>query len=110
MVWEFKGCKLHRVVDGDTVDIWFDLGFRVFSSQRIRIWGIDAPEPRGKSKRAGKIATGWLEKYFERNPEFSVDVEKTHGKYRWVGRIKSKEGDVGALMVTNGLAIYKEYK
>jgi micrococcal nuclease len=38
--------KFTRVVDGDTVDGIIDLGFGVSLSERIRLYGIDAPETR----------------------------------------------------------------
>ena len=38
--------KVSRVVDGDTVDADLDLGFKVFTKQRIRLYGINAPESR----------------------------------------------------------------
>ena len=48
---------LVRVVDGDTVDCDIDLGFGVWlRNQRIRLYGIDAPETRTKDleeKKAG---------------------------------------------------------
>ena len=45
-MYEYK-CKLVRVVDGDTVDVDIDLGFGVWlQKQRIRMYGIDAPESR----------------------------------------------------------------
>ena len=36
-----------NVVDGDTIDVTIDLGFKIFTKQRIRLNGIDTPE-RGK--------------------------------------------------------------
>ena len=36
-----------RVVDGDTLDLALDLGFRIVSTQRCRLRGINAPEARG---------------------------------------------------------------
>ena len=51
---------LVRVVDGDTVDCDIDLGFGVWlRNQRIRLYGIDAPETRTKDleeKKAGIAA------------------------------------------------------
>ena len=45
-MYEYK-CKILRVVDGDTVDVDIDLGFGVWMrNQRIRMYGIDAPESR----------------------------------------------------------------
>ena len=40
-------CKIIKIVDGDTVDVDIDLGFGVWmKNQRIRMYGIDAPESR----------------------------------------------------------------
>ena len=35
-----------RVVDGDTVDAFVDLGFDMHSKQRVRLYGINTPECR----------------------------------------------------------------
>lgn len=61
-----------RVVDGDTLDVTIDLGFRVFSKQRIRLYGIDTPEIYGvkegseeykKGAFAKAAAIEWLDEY-----------------------------------------------
>lgn len=36
--------RIVRVVDGDTIDLDVDLGFRLTSRQRLRVLGINAPE------------------------------------------------------------------
>ena len=38
--------KLDRVVDGDTIDAYIDLGFDVSVKKRIRFMGINTPESR----------------------------------------------------------------
>ena len=38
--------KCLRVVDGDTLDCEIDLGFDIFIHERVRFYGIDAPESR----------------------------------------------------------------
>ena len=38
--------KLDRVVDGDTIDAYIDLGFDVSVKKRIRFVGINTPESR----------------------------------------------------------------
>lgn len=43
--------KIAEVIDGDTFDLVIDLGFGVFTQQRMRLYGIDAPEMR---TQAGK--------------------------------------------------------
>ena len=39
-----------RVVDGDTVDALIDLGFGINYAQRVRLFGINAPETRTRDK------------------------------------------------------------
>jgi micrococcal nuclease len=59
-------CKIVRVVDGDTVDVDIDLGFGVvFANQRVRLYGIDAPESRTRDlveKKFGLYAKEFLKK------------------------------------------------
>ena len=38
--------KLDRVIDGDTIDAYIDLGFDVSVKKRIRFVGINTPESR----------------------------------------------------------------
>ena len=38
--------KLDRVIDGDTIDAYIDLGFSVSVKKRIRFVGINTPESR----------------------------------------------------------------
>ena len=38
--------KLDRVVDGETIDAYIDLGFNVSIKKRIRFMGINTPESR----------------------------------------------------------------
>tara|TARA_Y100001963_G_C6751008_1_gene434212 strand:+ start:504 stop:854 length:351 start_codon:yes stop_codon:yes gene_type:complete len=42
--------KLDRVVDGDTVDVMVDLGFKIWVKKRIRYYGINTPESRTRDK------------------------------------------------------------
>ena len=48
-------CKIVKVVDGDTVDVDIDLGFGVWMrNERVRLYGIDAPESRTRDKEEKK--------------------------------------------------------
>ena len=38
-----------KVVDGDTMDCVFDLGFDVMFKSRVRLLGIDTPESRTRN-------------------------------------------------------------
>jgi micrococcal nuclease len=35
---------LERIVDGDTIDVLLDLGFKIHTRQRLRLLAIDTPE------------------------------------------------------------------
>jgi micrococcal nuclease len=53
--------EVTNVVDGDTVDVDIDLGFYIIlKNQRIRLVGINAPEPRGVTRVEGQAATEYL--------------------------------------------------
>lgn len=42
-MYEYVG-QVVNVVDGDTVDVVVDLGFKVTTAQRLRLAGVDTPE------------------------------------------------------------------
>ena len=48
-MYEYK-CEVTRIVDGDTVDVILDLGFKILHKARIRLYGIDTPESRTRDK------------------------------------------------------------
>ena len=55
--------RIDRVVDGDTVDCWIDLGYNLQIHKRIRFAGVNAPETRTRDleeKKQGLIAKEWL--------------------------------------------------
>ena len=39
-------CELIKVVDGDTIDCWIDLGFKTRLKKRVRYMGLDTWESR----------------------------------------------------------------
>ena len=52
-------CELIRVVDGDTIDCYIDLGFNIKIKNRVRYMGIDTWESRTRDldeKKKGLIA------------------------------------------------------
>ena len=52
-------CELIRVVDGDTIDCYIDLGFNIRIKNRVRYMGIDTWESRTRDldeKKKGLIA------------------------------------------------------
>jgi micrococcal nuclease len=48
-MYQYK-CKIIKIIDGDTVDIDLDLGFKIIlANQRVRMAGVDTPESRTKN-------------------------------------------------------------
>lgn len=57
-----------KVVDGDTVDLDLDLGFSITLRQRVRLYGIDAPELRSKDpieKAKGQESQAFVVQWFQ---------------------------------------------
>ena len=65
-MYTYRVRKVHKVVDGDTIDVDIDLGFNVSYYQRVRLAGIDTPESRTTDK-------------YEK--ELGLEVKKKLGEY-----------------------------
>ena len=66
--YNFRVISVDRIVDGDTIDVTFDLGFGICKSERIRVAGVDTPEKRTRNleeKELGIDASEWLESQLE---------------------------------------------
>lgn len=80
--------KLLKVVDGDTVDLRIDLGFKVFTEQRFRLLGINAPETHSKDpseKAMGKAAMDYLKSLLAGEGQLkvvtSLDKQEKYGRF-----------------------------
>jgi micrococcal nuclease len=89
--------KLHRVIDGDTVDLIVDLGFTVKVQTRFRLLDLDTPEIRGPEREEGIAARLFLEELLTRGP-LTVESHKT-GKYgRWLAELWIGTLNINGLM------------
>jgi len=81
-------CILIRVIDGDTVVLRVDLGFKIQIDLTVRLADFNAPEPRGKTKKEGLRYKAKAQVWFDMHPgPFFITTQKS-GKYgRWLGRI-----------------------
>jgi len=61
----FPVSEIIKVIDGDSVRVRVDLGFKITKVVDVRIEGVDAPEVRGSSKKAGKAVRGWVADWLE---------------------------------------------
>lgn len=98
-------CNVLKWVDGDTVDLDVDMGFSIWSKQRIRLSGIDTPE---KGEENYTEATN---KAKEIAPIGIAAVLFSHGKDkygRYIGELKVNNVIVNEALIESGLA--KPYK
>lgn len=98
--YEYKA-KIARVVDGDTVDLDVDLGFRVCHQVRCRLARIDAPEV---STDAGKDAKARLIEYLPVGAECVLRTSKGDRYGRWIAELEFCDGLVSDWLLGNGLA------
>ena len=78
-----------RVVDGDTVDVLIDCGFSTFRKERVRLYGINAPESRTRDKEEkirGLAAKERLDELIN-NTEGSIVIKTELDKKGKFGRI-----------------------
>lgn len=95
------------VIDGDTLEI---------HDQRIRLWGVDAPEGRqscdaadGAVYACGRLSANRLDQYLQ-DKTVSCFEEDTDRYGRMVARCEADGADVGAWLVRHGYAVrYARY-
>tara|TARA_R110002020_G_scaffold354301_2_gene567060 strand:- start:86 stop:421 length:336 start_codon:yes stop_codon:yes gene_type:complete len=101
-----------KVVDGDTIDAFVDLGFDLWARKRIRLFGIDTPETRTKDlkeKQKGIAAKGFLKLTLEKNNYEFILLSHGVGKYgRCLGELFIDDISVNKLLIKEGHA--KKYK
>jgi micrococcal nuclease len=105
------GCKVERVVDGDTVDVVLDLGFDIFHKCRVRLYGIDTPESRTRDldeKARGKMAGSFLKESIDAGDKIVIQtkLKDSKGKYgRVLGDVVVDDVNINQLMVDKHLAV-----
>lgn len=109
---------VERIVDGDTIDVIIDLGFKITTNQRIRLAGINTPETYNVKKNSEEHKKGMAAKNFviqriEANKfEAIVETNKYTGKYgRYIGTIwlADSETSLNDELVEKGLAKVVHY-
>lgn len=101
----------------------FDFGFSIYGPaslsfapmmhhERVRVWGINAPEIRGEEREEGQASMRELALFFAEHADEPMTVEtiKEKGKYgRYIARVNVAGIDVSTWMVENGHAQWKDY-
>jgi micrococcal nuclease len=109
-MYEYHVKKVHKVVDGDTIDVDIDLGFNVSYFQRVRLAGIDTPESRTKDefeKKLGLESKEWLKKALDGATKVIIKTEKPDSseKYgRILGWLYVNDVNLNLAMIDQGYA------
>ena len=88
-MYEYRVKKVHKVVDGDTIDVDIDLGFSISFFSRVRLAGIDTPESRttnAKEKTLGLEVKEKLKKELAAAKDVVIKTEKPDSSEKY-GRI-----------------------
>jgi micrococcal nuclease len=83
------GATVLRVVDGDTLDLRVDLGFKIHYEIRVRLYGVNTPESR--TKDLAEKALGLKAK------QFTQDWLNNH-KWVYVNTIPDKNDKYGRIL------------
>lgn len=103
-MYEYR-CTVTRVVDGDTVDVVTDVGFRILIGMRFRLAGINAPEmntpagPASKARLAELMPVGHI--FVVRTRK---DKQEKYGRYLGTF-VDLEEHEVNSRMILEGFAV-----
>lgn len=102
--------EVTRVVDGDTIEGFINLGFKHTWWRSVRLFGINAPETRTKDlveKDKGLRAKKWLTEQIKNGKKVILKTEKDYsGKYgRLLGTLYIDGVDINYAMILGGHAV-----
>lgn len=100
--WDYS-VYVHKVVDGDTIDLEVDVGFYLTTRVRVRLIGIDTPE-RGQAGWADGTAftSRWLAARFGK---LRARTYKTDSFGRWIADVYAGDEHLSVALVEGGYAV-----
>ena len=96
-----------EVYDGDTITVDIDLGFGIkLTDQKIRLFGINAPELKGKTKTEGiKSRDKLTELVLNKQIKIQTIKDKKEKYGRILGKIWIDETLINDVLITEGFAV-----
>lgn len=89
-IWAYRA-QLVRVIDGDTLDVVIDQGLHTHRTERVRLLGVNTPERKGNTRKAGDAArlfvVDWLSWLEGMDWPLTVRTEKTDAFGRYLARV-----------------------
>lgn len=104
-MYTYKG-KIIKIIDGDTIDVEFDVGFHLKATHRCRLYGIDTPEKKEENWAKAKECLTKITN--ECGPDFIFKTYKSDSFGRWLIEIFTTEKDpisINEWMLLNGFAV-----
>ena len=106
-MYEYQVKEVVKIIDGDTIDVFIDLGFNVFHIERVRLNRLDTPEILTKDKnekKYGMEAKAYVSNWIKNQKQMKIQTFKDD-KY---GRILAEFiGDNGVCL--NDLLLNEGY-
>jgi micrococcal nuclease len=102
-MYEYKLLKIHRVYDGDTIIVDLDVGFGIYTKQKLILANINAPELRGESLEKARISRDFL--------RISLESALSDKKLILIKTKKDRKGKYGrylAEIFINGISLNEE--
>jgi len=107
---------VRKVYDGDTCTVDIDLGLGSwFHGEKLRLYGINAPEVRGVERPTGLRSRDFLRSQIQGKEVILQTIKDKKGKYGrylaniWLEDESGNLSNVNDLLVQQGYAVYKEY-
>ena len=99
-----------KVIDGDTIEVDFDLGFGVWlRNQRIRLDGIDTPESRTADKEEkvrGLLSKEKLKEILGKDIQITTKIDPNEKYGRILGVLVNDKGiNVNQWLIENNYAV-----
>ena len=100
-----------KIVDGDTIDVEIDLGFHVFTKQRLRLCNIDAFEKNDKDPLKRALALKATNRVNELIPVGSAVILESFKQDKYgrflaeVYSISPPSNSINAILVEENLAV-----
>ncbi len=87
-LWIYRARPI-KVIDGDTLDITIDAGFRNYREERLRLLGVNTPEMKAPTREAGEAArqfvTNWI--VWGDTWPLVIETEKSDAFGRYLARV-----------------------
>jgi micrococcal nuclease len=94
VTWTYHAL-VHKIVDGDTIDLIVDLGFKTAMQVRFRLLGVDCPD-RGETDH--RKAANHLADLTPLGSHVIVESHKTEKYGRWLGVLYVDDKNINTLM------------